>query len=84
VIRTRHDKRPKRTTGFSYGRITAPNGWTQYRLFRRDSMGILHPPHTLFVHANEDRRVAAKALRIVYKRLRDEVDECDLAMMETT
>jgi hypothetical protein len=78
------DKRPKRTNGFSWGRITLANGWTEYRLFRREASGRLHPPQSLIVHAGEDRRMTAKALRVVYRRLRDQVDEIDLSMMETT
>lgn len=80
MMRPRPDKRPKRTAGFSWGRITGPTGWTEYRLFRRAG-GRLLPPQSLFVAPTEDRKAVAKALLIVKRRLLDRATEVELQAM---
>lgn len=72
---------PKKNGGFSWGRY--PMGLPRivaYRLFRRDHTGALHfdaftaQPH----HTRPD---VARGLRAACHRLRDRVDEIDLAAL---
>ena len=73
---------PKKNGGFTWGGYPMGLGnIVAYRLFRRDHTGALHfeaftaqPHHT--------RPEVARGLRAACHRLRDRVDEIDLAAME--
>lgn len=71
---------PKKLNGFSWGRFpVGDTGVVAYRLFRRDQRGALH---TSILHFYpRERREVALAVRQACHRLRDRVDEIDLAAM---
>lgn len=72
---------PARNGGFSWGRFpVADRGVVAYRLFRRDHRGALHTS-ILHFYPRDHRREIALALRAACHRLRDRVDEIDLAAM---
>lgn len=73
---------PKKLGGFSWGRFPmGSTGAIAYRLFRRDHRGALHTS-ILHFYPRDQRRELALALRAACHRLRDRVDEIDLAAME--
>ena len=65
---------------FAWSRRTAEDGRI-YRLFRRDLRGAVHMQE-LAIDAGEDARTVAAALRIVRRRLLDQLTETDLALMQ--
>lgn len=68
---------PTKNTDFSWGRFPmGPSGIVVHRLFRRDHAGALH-----FIGLNFYRRDIAIALRAACHRLRDQVDEIDMARL---
>lgn len=69
---------PKKTAGFSWGRVVL-DGTVTYRLFRRDQRGALH----WFMRTFEgtDRVAMAHELKRARRLLRDQVDEVDLMLM---
>lgn len=76
---------PTRNGGFSWGRFTRDQGRAQppavtYRLFRRDHRGLLHM-HELGYGNGEPRVRIAREVRAARHKLRDRVDEIDLAAM---
>jgi hypothetical protein len=58
-----------------------PSGIVLYRLFRRDHAGALHFIGLNF-YRRDARREMATTLRAACHRLRDQMDEIDLAAME--
>ncbi len=73
---------PTRNGGFSWGRFpVGDTGVVAYRLFRRDHRGALHTS-ILHFYPRDQRGEVALALRQACHRLRDRVDEIDLAAME--
>jgi len=58
-----------------------PSGIVVYRLFRRDHSGAVHFLGLNF-YRHDSRSDMAIALRAACHRLRDQVDEIDLAAME--
>lgn len=73
---------PKKNGGFSWGRY--PMGLPRiaaYRLFRRDHTGALDF-EGFTAQSHHPRPDVARALRAACRRLRDRVDEIDLAAME--
>ncbi|WP_313211531.1 hypothetical protein [Stenotrophomonas sp.] len=73
---------PQRNGGFSWGRFPMDDtGAVAYRLFRRDHRGALHTSILNF-YPRDQRCEVALALRQACHRLRDRVDEIDLAAME--
>jgi len=75
---------PKRNGGFSWGRYPmGDTGITAYRLFRRDHTGAIHIENLHF-YPQDQRRDIALALRAACHRLRDRVDEIDLAAWGVT
>lgn len=74
----------KKNGGFSWGRFPmGDTGITAYRLFRRDLTGAVHIENLHF-YPQDQRRAVALALRAACHRLRDRVDEIDLATMGVT
>lgn len=73
---------PQRNGGFSWGRVPRQAG-VSYRLFRRDHSGALHVSLLEF-DAATPRRSIANDLRRARHKLRDKVDEIDLAAMGVT
>lgn len=76
---------PTRNGGFSWGRFVRDQGpWlppvVTYRLFRRDHRGLLHM-HELGYQKGESRQRIAADVRAARHKLRDRVDEIDLAAM---
>ncbi len=72
---------PTKNTGFSWGRFPmGPSGIVVYRLFRRDHAGALHFIGLNF-YRHDSRSDMAIALRAACHRLRDQVDEIDLAAL---
>lgn len=72
---------PTRNGGFSWGRFPmGDTGLVAYRLFRRDHRGALHTS-ILHFYPRDQRREVALALRQACHRLRDRVDDIDLAAM---
>jgi hypothetical protein len=77
-------RRPQRNGGFSWGRVLADNdAGVIYRLFRRDHAGHCHF-WPLEFDAATPRRSIANDLRRARHKLRDKVDEIDLAAMGVT
>lgn len=75
---------PTKNTGFSWGRFPmGPSGIVVYRLFRRDLTGAVHI-EPLHFYPHDQRPAVALALREACHRLRDRVDELDLAAMGVT
>lgn len=75
---------PKRNGGFSWGRFPmGDTGIVCYRLFRRDLTGAVHI-QSLHFYPQDNRRAVALALREACHRLRDCVDEIDLAALGVT
>lgn len=72
-------RRPKANGGFSWGRIPGEASVT-YRLFRRDHTGALHVSQISFLSSAPVTQMAS-TLKIAKRRLRDTVDELDLAAM---
>ena len=86
-MKTTHLNRrpPTQNGGFSWGRFPMPNqaGTAPrviYRHFRRDHTGLLHMDELKFFEG-ESRSEIAKAARDQRHKLRDRVDEIDLAAM---
>lgn len=80
-MRSFRRKEPKKNPGFSWGRFPlGDTGVVAYRLFRRDNRGALHW-HILDFKGDETRYEMARRLRSAKRRLRDRVDEIDLAAM---
>ena len=75
------DKRPAKKRGFAWGRITHEGGDVEYRMFRRDKRGAMHYEWHAF-DRREPRGYVIRELRRMYKRLRDRVDEIDLAILD--
>lgn len=82
-------RQPKKTAGFSWGRVVTPGRGISYRLFRRDQRGALH----YFIRVYTPEELAADPRirdRIAFEihqarhALRDQVDEVDLALMGVT
>lgn len=72
---------PQKSGGFSWGRFPmGDTGVVSYRLFRRDHRGALHFFMVDF-RGDETRYEMACRLRAAKRRLRDRVDEVDLAAM---
>jgi len=72
---------PQKSGGFSWGRLAlGDTGIVSYRLFRRDHRGALHW-HILDFKGDESRYEMAQRLKAAKRRLRDRVDEIDLAAM---
>lgn len=70
---------PTKNGGFSWGRFPMGlSGNVAYRLFRRDLSGAIHIECLHFLH-RDSRRDISIALRAACHRLRDRVDEIDLA-----
>lgn len=81
MIRNLTRRAPKRNGGFSWGRYPmGDTGVVAYRLFRRDLAGALHYEGLDF-YPKDSRRDVAIALRAACHRLRDRVDELDLASL---
>lgn len=76
-------KRPRQSSRFCYGRVPQLGGSVVYRLFRRDQTRRVYA-ETLVFHPDCSRREIAQRLRIVRHKLRDRVDEIDLALMGVT
>jgi hypothetical protein len=76
-------KLPSHRGVFSYSRIPMPGGSVVYRLFRRDQRGALHCEMRNF-HPDCKRAFIAKKLNLARHKLRDQVDEIDLALMGVT
>lgn len=75
---------PKRNGGFSWGRFPmGDTGITAYGLFRRDLTGAVRIENLHF-YPQDQRCAVALALRAACHRLRDRVDEIDLATMGVT
>lgn len=80
---SRHISRraPKRNGGFSWGRFPTTDGdFITWRLFRRDHRGSLHMSVLTFT-ARDERSLIARRVRAACHRLRDQVDEIDLAAL---
>lgn len=75
-------RQPKKRAGFSWGRYVDAEraAAVEWRLFRRDHTGRLHFEHRLFL-AGTPRDHIAGVLLIARRRLRESVDEIDLAAM---
>jgi len=72
---------PKKQGGFSWGRFPMGlSGIVVYRLFLRDQTGVAHFLGLNF-YRRDTRRDVAIALRGACHRLRDQVDEIDLATL---
>lgn len=72
---------PTRNGGFIWGRFpVGDTGAVAYRLFHRDHRGALHTS-ILHFYPRDQRPAVALALRDACHRLRDRVDEIDLAAM---
>ncbi|QNH21201.1 hypothetical protein HEP73_02113 [Xanthomonas sp. GW] len=82
---TRHlsRRKPQRNGGFSWGRVLLSDTTVTYRLFRRDHSGHCHF-WPLEFDAATPRRLIANELRRARHKLRDKVDEIDLAAMGVT
>ena len=82
-MKTLAHRPPKKSDGFSWGRVVRVDGTITYRLFRRDQRGALHV--AMLVFSRDDLR-GDMANDINRKRhsLRDQVDEIDLAIMGVT
>lgn len=87
--RQRALKHPVKPRWFSWSRAPDADG-CMYRLFRREGkeeepprFGVVHA-RFVYAHKNDPHEVTIRKLRIAYKALRDEVDECDLMAMEMT
>lgn len=79
----RHLRRrpPGKNGGFSWGRFPADDARSvTWRLFRRDQRGVLHIATRTFLPGQTRAEIAA-ALNLARHRLRDRVDEIDLALM---
>lgn len=75
---------PTKNTGFSWGRFPmGDTGIVCYRLFRRDLTGAVHI-EPLHFYPRDQRPAVALALREACHRLRDRVDELDLAALGVT
>ncbi|MGV1119197.1 hypothetical protein [Xanthomonas translucens] len=74
---------PQSNGGFSWGRLQPGEHTVTYRLFRRDLTGELHCSLHTF-HIATPRRSIANDLRRARHKLRDKVDEIDLAAMGVT
>jgi hypothetical protein len=72
----------KKGNGFSWGRSTR-EGVVIWRLFRRDQRGVMHW-HQLCYTTQVARCVIAIELNAARHKLRDTVDEVDLANMGVT
>ncbi|MFB8927087.1 hypothetical protein QSH46_013320 [Xanthomonas arboricola pv. juglandis] len=75
---------PKRKRGLCWGRT--PDDSTSvvtWQLFRRDHRGAIHMSTLQFTYA-EPRAYIAQRLRNARRKLRDRVDEIDLAAMGVT
>ena len=85
INRHRRGRAPKKTAGFSWGRVVGDSSVT-YRLFRRDQRGALHyfmQSYSFDELANDPRirvRIAHEINRARHA-LRDQVDELDLRLM---
>lgn len=82
-------RQPKKSGGFSWGRVALPDGGVSYRLFRRDQRGALHYFMRNYSAADLERGlnmrlVIADELKYARRALRDQVDEIDLALMGVT
>jgi len=71
---------PRKSCGFSWGRLPMRDGIVIYRLFRRDCRGGLHMLAVQFI-IGEDRRYLARRLLDARRQLRDHVDAIDLQAM---
>ncbi|MCI2243838.1 hypothetical protein L3067_04345 [Xanthomonas sp. PPL568] len=83
MIRPFTRRAPRRNGGFSWGRVLPSEQTVTYRLFRRDMTGALHCLMRTF-HVAAPRRDIANDLRRARHKLRDRVDEIDLATMGIT
>ncbi|KWV17178.1 hypothetical protein [Xanthomonas translucens] len=77
-------RKPQRNVGFSWGRVPAAGGAAiTWRLFRRDYSGACHLISLTFKAETPRDEIAGRLLRARHK-LRDKVDEIDLAAMGVT
>lgn len=83
MIRPFTRRAPQRNGGFSWGRVLPDDNTVTYRLFRRDHSGALHVSQLTF-DVLVSRRAIANDLRRARYKLRDKVDEIDLAAMGVT
>lgn len=74
---------PKKTSGFSWGRVVRVDGTITYRLFRRDQRGAIHVAMLVFTR-DDSRGDMAKDINRKRHTLRDQVDEIDLKLMGVT
>ncbi|CAD1792737.1 hypothetical protein AE929_09555 [Xanthomonas arboricola] len=75
---------PKRKRGLCWGRTSDEStSVVRWQLFRRDHRGALHTSTLQFTYA-EPRAYIAQRLRNARRKLRDRVDEIDLAAMGVT
>lgn len=82
-------RQPKKSGGFSWGRVVTPDGGISYRLFRRDQRGALHYFIRTYTAAElarslNMRLVIADEIKRARHALRDQVDSVDLALMGVT
>lgn len=82
MIRRREDKLPQKRVGFSWGR-RAEGGVVRWTLFRRDYRLAVHQSVLVFGES-ADPWTVARQLRAAKRRLRDQVDEIDLAAQGVT
>ena len=80
MIRRKPDKLPQKREGFSWGR-RYDGGVVRWTLFRRDHRRAVHQSVVTFGES-ADPWTVARTLRASKRRLRDQVDEIDLAAME--
>lgn len=81
-MKEKPDKLPSKGFGLTWGRRTE-SGLVTWRLFRRDRRRLVHQ-FTVQLGISADASFAARQLRIAKRRLRDQVDEVDLKLMECT
>lgn len=73
-------RRPNAERRFTWSKHAGPEGRETYRLFRRSLQRRVHM-HTATFGPADDRSVRARVLRIMRKRLLDEVDAIDLRFL---
>lgn len=75
------DRRPKGRKTAWRRKVSHDGGLLTYTLFRRDARNAIHQTSLQYLPC-APRRMIAGDLRTAWKRLRDSVDEIDLARME--
>ena len=79
-MRHHQPRQPKKTAGFSWGRVVTPDGGISYRLFRRDQRGALHCKQ-IVPRTEWSRAAIATEINRARHQLRNTVDDVDLALM---